>query len=205
MKPAYHRQITEQALRAQFSAAALEEVVIANLGQDALRYQVGHDHFHFDNNSFEAGRRYLDEQRALIAPALARGDTLSARAAFGRLTHAAQDFYAHSNYVALWRALNGSDDPAAIDPLNGSLLQHPDLRSGRLYYPLEVLTFIPAFEPHITPRLPVDSHAQMNKDHPARPDFDLAFAAAVKRTEYEFGLATAALAPQVLALFVGHV
>jgi len=204
LNPTNHRAITQQALSSHVSPAALRMIIAANLGQDVLRYQIGHDHFHFDNNAFAAGQRYMDEQRALIAPALAGGDAPSAWAAFGRLTHAAQDFYAHSNYVALWLDATGSDDPQAIDPLNAALLQHPHLHSGKLYYPLEVLTFIPVLEPYVTPRLPADSHAQMNKDKPGRPHFDLAFSAAVKRTQHEFNLVVEALTPRALSLFVNR-
>jgi hypothetical protein len=201
MNTANHRAITEQALGTRVSPAALEAISAANIGQDALRYQIGHDHFHFDNNAFAAGNRYVDEQRRLATSLLERGLAPAARAAFGRLTHAAQDFYAHSNYVSLWLAAGGAEDARAIDPLDPALLQHPGLRSGKIYLPLEALTYFPALVPHVAPYLPQDSHTHMNKDNPARPHFELAFGAAVKRTQHEFDLIASALAPQALALF----
>ena len=53
----------------------------------------------------------------VIRPALERSDPRQAWQAFGRLTHTAQDFYAHSNYVALWRERNPAAPPDQIDAL----------------------------------------------------------------------------------------
>ena len=129
----------------------------ANLGQDSLRYQFGHDEFHFDNNALAKGRAYIENQRELILPALQQGDAAAARAAFGRLSHTAQDFYAHTNYVGLWL---GSDPEtsasSAIDPLEPEILNNPGLHSGRLYYPQEVLYFIPFLRKFSLSILPPD-------------------------------------------------
>ncbi len=204
MKPHYHRAITEQALRPHFNPAALESVVRANLGQDALQYQFVHDHFHFDNSSFVAGDAYLEEQRRTVKSVLENGSQpLPARAAFGRLTHAAQDFYAHSNYIALWRERNPGAAPDAIDPQLAEALTDPRLHSGRIYPPLEWFSFLPWIGHLVVPLLPRDSHAWMNKDDPSRPDFDFAFAAAVKRTRLELDLLRAQLTPDQFARFTG--
>jgi hypothetical protein len=201
MKLQYHRAITRQALEEQVSPAALEAIMAANLGQDALRYQFGHDHFHYDSNSFPAGDAYIEEERHSIADALARGEALSARQAFGRLIHTAQDFYAHSNYVALWRERNPDAAPDQIQPQLEEVLRDARLRSGRLYYPLEALSFVPVLLPLVLPLLPRNSHAWMNKDDPSRPDFDFAYAAAVRRTEFEFQNIQRSLSPAQAALF----
>jgi hypothetical protein len=203
----YHRAITLQALREYFSPPALESVVAANLGQDHwLRGQIGHDEYHFDRNAFHKGWNYIESNRALILPALKDGDPLTARKAFGRLTHAAQDLYAHSNYVSLWlgRFPEGRWPPAEqIDPFDASLIESPELRSGKLYYPLEVLSFVPALKKYVLPLLPRDSHAWMNLDSPeSGPKFDFAFAAAVKRTHYEFVRSKDELPPDLLDLFL---
>src|SRR5690242_8169225 len=116
MKLQYHRAMTRQALEPRVSAAALETIITANLGQDILRYQFGHDHFHYDSNAFPAGDAYMEEQRRDITVALAQGQALPAQQAFGRLAHAAQDFYAHSNYVTLWRERNPHATPDEIEP-----------------------------------------------------------------------------------------
>ena len=47
---------------------------------------------------------------------------MPARQSFGRLTHAAQDFYAHSNYIALWRESHPEAAPNETDPLIAVLL-----------------------------------------------------------------------------------
>lgn len=186
MKTQYHRIITTQALSPHFSQNALETVIAANLGQDIWRYQLGHDYFHYDNNSFAAGDAYIDDLRCSVVDALQRGDTVPARESFGRLTHTAQDFYAHSNYIALWRESHPEAPPDETDPMLAALLSDSRLRSGRIYYPLEAFSFIAALKPYIVHLLPRDSHAWMNIDDPSCPNFDYAYAAAVKRTELEF-------------------
>ncbi len=202
MKEKYHRAITEQALRPHFGPAALEEIVRANLGQDVIRYQFGHDHFHYDNNSFAAGDAYIEEQRRAVIQTLQRGGPASlARAAFGRLTHTAQDFYAHSNYIALWREMHPGAAPEAIDPYLSEVVNDSHLISGRIYPPLEYISFLPLLAPLVIPLLPRDSHAWMNKDDPSRPDFDYAYTAAVKRTENELEQICRALTPQQISAF----
>ena len=203
----FHRAITVQALRVQFSETALEAVIYGNIHQDRPAGQVGHPEFHFDENAFERSRAYLEQNRLQILPALERGDPMSAWHAFGRLTHAAQDFYAHSNYVTLWLErfpADGWPPPAEIDPLDADLLACP-LRSGKIYWPLEPFSWIPALKRFIIPLLPRDSHAWMNLDTPERgPKFAYAFAAAVKRTVHEFEQTTRLFPPELLAIFRGR-
>ena len=198
-----HIRITITALEKRFSPDALATIIEANLGQDAIRYQFGHDHFHYDNNAFAAGDAYVEEQRRTVFNALSEEDALLAWQSFGRLTHTVQDFYAHSNYVTLWRERNPGVMPEQIHPQVAELLTDARLRSGRLYYPLEALSFIPGLRLLIKPLLPRDAHAWMNKDNPTRPDFDFAYHAAVKRTKMEFEHIQKALNPEQTALFVG--
>lgn len=186
MKAAYHRAISSQALQAFLSPAALEIVIRANLGQDALRYQFGHDHFHYDNNAFAAADAYAEELRQAARQAFQRGESERAWVFFGRLTHTVQDFYAHSDYVARWREQNPGGAPAQIPAYSAASGGNLPLRSGRLYYPLEILSFLPPLRPLILPLLPRDSHAWMNLDDPGQPNFEFAFAAAVKHTTLEY-------------------
>ncbi len=204
MKTQVHQSITTQALSSHFSQNALEAVIAANLGQDVWQYQFGHNHFHYDNNSFAAGDAYMDKLRRSVMDALQRGEAVLARQSFGRLTHTAQDFYAHSNYVALWRESHPGAAPDEIDPLLASLLSDSRLRSGRIYYPLEAFAFIAALKPYIVPLLPRDSHAWMNIDDPSRPNFDCAYAAAVKRTELEFERLCQVLYSEQINLLTEH-
>jgi hypothetical protein len=207
-----HRLITREALRDQFSQRALEAILSANVYQDRLAGQIGHDEFHFDNNAFAQGYAYLAKNRTEVRAALERGDVLPAWSAFGRLTHAVQDFYAHSNYVTLWLDRFPADAwprPEEIDPLDRDLLagvalsqSKGPLRSGRIYLPLEPLSWIPALKRYILPLLPRDAHGWMNLDTPNQgPKYAYAYAAAVKRTRHEFDLTIQSLAPEQLARF----
>jgi hypothetical protein len=203
VKEKYHRQITTDALNQHVENSALEIIIAANLGQDALRYQFGHDHFHYDSNSFIAAGVYIEELRQMALAAMQQDDVITARKAFGRLTHTVQDLYAHSNYVFLWRESHSDAPVQDIEPELPELLVNARLRSGRLYYPLEILSFIAAFRPLVLPVLPRDSHAWMNLDAPDRPGFELAFVAAVKRTYAEYLRIADRLTAQQIAMFNG--
>ena len=204
----YHESITRTALSGHFSPRALEFILAANLNQDnLLTGQIGHDEYHYDNNDISASDRYLKEQRSLTISALQDEQLPAAWAAFGRLIHTAQDFYAHTNYVDLWLAhVDGqsSPSPSEVVPLMEELIQSPELRSGVLYYPLEILAFIPFIKRFVIPLLPKDSHAHMHLDSPARGErFAYAFEAAVKRTEMEFDEIVAGLSIDQVHLFCG--
>lgn len=201
----FHFEMLHLALDEVFSPRALEKIIEANLYQDRLRGQIGHDEYHFDNNAFDRSYAYIEEQRALIVSSLMANEAPSARSAFGRLTHTAQDFYAHSNYIDLWLARQpGSVAPAPskVDPMDPDLIYNPALRSGKVYV-LEVLTFIPLLEPFARSLLPRDAHAWTNIDSPKRgPNFKYAFQAAVKRTKIEFEKTTKDLPHGLFVLFV---
>lgn len=190
----YHIEICQYALESKFSARALETIIDANTAQDNLGGQIGHPEYHFDDNAFDEAYAYLEEQRDIIMAVLSdRGNIDHAWEAFGRLTHAAQDFYSHSNYLELWVQTFPQDElpPAElVDALDQDIINHPDLRSGRIYFQ-EVLAFIPALRPLTRRITPADSHANMNLDYPERGQFfSYAIKAAVKRTLYEFNLVT---------------
>ncbi len=202
----YHKSMTHKALSTHFSLHALDAILAANIRQDdLLTGQIGHDEYHYDNNAIAKSDRYLEEQRVLTVTALQNYDQPSAWAAFGRLIHTAQDFYAHSNYVDLWLAnVDGQSPPhpPEIAPLINELIHSPDLRSGKLYYPLEVLSFVPFVKRFVIPLLPKDSHAHMHIDSPKRGErFEYAFEAAVKRTMVEFEITKANLSSSQISLF----
>jgi hypothetical protein len=195
MKTIYHRRITEQAVGKKVSARVLETIISANLGQDALCYQFGHDHFHYDNNAFAGGDAYVVAQRAMIQPALLKHRPHAAWQAFGRLSHTVQDLYAHSNYVAFWLKLsNEADpDPERIDPLDPGILADPALRSGKPHYFFDALLQLNLLTPAMLELAPPNSHTRLNIDGPDRPNFDYVFSAAVKRTQNEFYRVVASL------------
>jgi hypothetical protein len=190
--------MTRAALGSCFGAAALAAVVRANLGQDApLRLLVGK--YHFDRNAFEQAFEFLEEQKAAVISGLAAGRPDRARRAFGRLTHAVQDFYAHTNYAALWLAANPDHDPASgppVNPVDPAILHSEKFTVAWVYKPWEALALIAACVPILERRLPADSHARMNLDHPGRgPLFPFAISAATERTRLEF----AEIAARILA------
>ena len=201
----FHIEMMHLALDDKMSSRALDKMIAANLYQDRLRGQIGHDEYHFDHNAFEKSYAYIEEQRALTLSSLKAKDVPSAWAAFGRLTHTAQDFYAHSNYIALWLSRQPEDKhpaPVEVDPVDPDLINSPALRSGKVYR-LELLTLILPLKRFVMSLLPRDSHAWMNIDSPERgPNFPYAFQAAVKRTEIEFQKTTKDVPDDVFRLFV---
>ena len=205
LKPV-HAQITRKGLAGKFSARALAAIVGANLKQDRFLALIGHDEFHFDSNAFARSYTYLEEQRRLTRSALEANHVPSAWSAFGRLIHTAQDFYAHSNYIDLWLALQPEGtqpSPADVDPLHPDLIHAPALRSGKVYT-LELLTFIPGLKSLAMSLLPRDAHGWMNIDSPERSsNFPYAFQAALKRTRIEYRRTTENLPGDLVALFVG--
>ena len=190
----------------RFSPRAMAAIIHANVHQDRLAGQIGHDEFHFDNNAFDRSHAYMEEQRALILSALQRKDVLSAWSAFGRMSHTVQDFYAHSNYATLWVSrFDGRTlpPPPEIDPVDLSLLHSPELRSGKVYLPFEILYFFRSTRAFALRILPRDSHAWMNLDTPEQGiKFDYAMQAAIKKTGIEFEKTVAGMSDEMCRLFV---
>jgi hypothetical protein len=179
----------------------LEIIVAANKKQDALLNQFGRDEIHFDNNAIDAGNRYIKEQRGYVIASLLSPGILSAWIAFGRLTHTAQDFYAHTNYIPLWIEKHADATPGEVEPLAADMLASPELHSGKLYL-LDWLYFIPPLSRLTRRLLPRDSHAWMNLDSPRQGElFAYARAAAIKRTQSEFELLHKLLTPELFAKF----
>jgi hypothetical protein len=218
----YHALITIEALRDHFSRPVLEILLSSGAGQDGLGGQIWHPEYHYDASKFREGDRYVEQQRLLVlqrlhsAPFPGPVQLKEARLAFGRLLHAVQDFYAHSNYAALWLeqryGLTGEIpgnilpgiSPEDIDIQDTAVLQAGRLCSGKFYFPIELLSFIPALETLALRFLPEDSHARMNLDHPGRGSlFPYAYAAAVKHTRLEYTLVAAEASPDALSLFSG--
>ena len=189
MDSQYHVQLLTETLGDYFSPLALEQIIAANLGQDTLLYQLGaYPHYHFDNNKIARSLAYVDAEHAYIGTSRS---TAAQRAAFGRLTHAVHDFYAHSNYVDLWLAAHGglaATTAAQIDGLDISLLTHPRLYSGSFLLWFDTLYYIPGFRSLLRRiYLRPNSHEAMNLDSPNRgPKFAYAMAAAKQRTLYEY-------------------
>ena len=203
MKKNVHIDITKSALSGTFSVLAIEQICLANVGQDALIYQFGHDHFHVDSNSFKAAENYRIAQQAKVVAMVQAGDLNHAWIHFGKLTHTVQDLYSHSNYVELYLEKHPGCLPEEINPLDEDIFNSTKLISGRLYYPFEVITFFRNVPNWIVEMFPADSHAKMNKDYPGRRGFEHARQAAIFRTWHEFIEISKILSENETALFSG--
>jgi len=202
----YHIEIMFESLGDHLGARALGVMTTANVKQDQVRGQLGHDEYHYDNNAFAKTHAYIEAQRALVVASLQQQDAASAWRAFGRMTHSVQDFYAHSNYVTLWlERFDGRTPPPPpeVDPLDPDVIHSPRLRTGKTYYPLEFLYFIRRFRPLSLRLLPTDSHAWMNLDSPEQGfKFEYAMQAAIKRTRIEYEQTLSGLPRELISLFV---
>ncbi|MEI2690680.1 MAG: hypothetical protein V9H69_13620 [Anaerolineae bacterium] len=193
MDARYHVEITRQALADHLDEMALQVVVRANLGQDRLTNLVGHPEIHFDDSAFAAGEAYILAQRRQAAAAwLEQHDRPAALAAFGRLLHGRQDFYAHSNWVALWVASRGGPAQCTPDQVEicADPLLVPQLISGT-GVPWHFIVVRMPLLGRLARRslIPADSHEAMNLDHPGRgPLFPFAMAAAIKHSRLELDL-----------------
>lgn len=190
MDARYHVQITRQALASHFAESDLQAIIRANLGQDRLSNLLGHPEIHFDGSAFAGGEAYIAEQRRQAVAALAERDGRpAALAAFGRLLHGRQDFYAHSNWVQLWVDNHGGIAQCSPDQVEICVdpLLVPQLISGVGSVRDFVLVRLPLLGRLASRTLiPADSHEAMNLDHPGRgPLFPFAMAAAIKHTRLE--------------------
>ena len=78
MQTFYHRQVLQRALGARVSARVLAAITRANLGQDGLSGLLSHPEYHFDDNLFAEGLKYIEDQRALaVGAALQRRSGVS--------------------------------------------------------------------------------------------------------------------------------
>jgi len=96
-----HEQITADALKTTpwDDRPSLSIVAIANRGQDRSP-NTKKNEYHFDNCKFKESLDYIIAQRKIVVDN-ARNNPLESVRAFGRLLHAVQDFYAHSNWIEL--------------------------------------------------------------------------------------------------------
>lgn len=190
MLPRYHRLFTTNALQDLFNEPELNEVISGNLKQDHISGQFGHPEFHFDDSEFERTYTYLEKLRSGIIQKVIEGNNFAdARFDLGRLTHAVQDFYAHTNYIRLWAQKNRITPDTwngEIDFLDMEIINSKDLISGHFNPPWEMITFLPIIGYLFIPLFPKDSHAALNIDSPYKNDwFPFASKAAEMRTRFE--------------------
>lgn len=189
MQAKYHIEITRAAVGRRFPDHDLQRIVRANLSQDRLPNLLWRPELHFDGDALELAQAYIGEERAAAARLAILGDRAGALDAFGRLSHTRQDFYAHSNWVALWVEEQGGPDHA--DPAQVLICTDPLATPGLYAGKASVLHFLAGRVPvygrwHRRRLTPPDDHEAMNLDHPGRgPLFSFAVAAAVKHTAVE--------------------
>ncbi|MEY4545742.1 MAG: hypothetical protein RL685_1937 [Pseudomonadota bacterium] len=94
-----HRAATHDALPG-VNSRALCVIDGANAAQDSIwSLSFGRDAHHFNDCGFAVAAAYIREQYRSLDESLAAGDSEPAQEALGRILHAAQDFYSHSNWV----------------------------------------------------------------------------------------------------------
>jgi hypothetical protein len=177
--PSYHATLLQRAAPIGFSRTALLfRVIPANIAVDLNQRD---KRLHFDNSTFVAGVRHIEELWSRIEAGARRF------ANFGMLTHTVQDFYSHSNWVELHQHLQ----PIVVWDLDPSSL------------PAEVVSgTYPAVRGQSGDDTP--THAKLNKDSPypwisprgaqvvtegpnrGRTLFDLGYAAALAATCVQF-------------------
>lgn len=143
MFPRFHRQITTEALQGIFSHAALKTIVRSNIMQDVHGF-IGRPEWHYNDNKIQETHQYIASQRELLIKYLIHNNPKKSWEAFGRLLHAAQDFYAHTNYIALWE---GKHQIGTIiretDFIDRELMEDAALVSGEYLLLQELLCMLP--------------------------------------------------------------
>lgn len=188
MNSYFHTLITIDALAENFSKNALKEIIRVNVKQDSIIGQLFHNEYHYDNNKLSLAHQYIQDQKYICIKAIRKSSIKSARRAFGRLIHTAQDFYAHSNYAMLLSMATPSMDSHVplLDCGNPEILNNKDLRSHKVYFPIDHLSIIPFFAEHLKQYAPDDSHLRMNLDTPLSGKlFVVVYGLAAKRTSDE--------------------
>jgi hypothetical protein len=196
----YHIEITKRSLGPYFTPATLQEIVGANIGQDSLLSLFGVEpHRHVCDCTLTQSLAYVEDEHARIAElSQTPGGEREQRAAFGRLLHTVQDFYAHTNYIALWLAETGGAeriDTATINGLDPQILAHPALRIAQWVAWRDPFYYLPVVG-NVMRRfwLPEASHEAIHLDSPDRGSlFPLALAVACQHTLVEYWRAVKAI------------
>ena len=189
MEGKYHRQMLNDVLSHHFNKVDLDIITRANLRQDWPRGQL-HPEYHFDNSTFAESEAFIQQQRQIVLDALTVKNRETALAAFGRLLHTRQDFYAHANWVRLQVTQQGGIDDCLPEDIQicPDPLAEKDLISGNASIPRWLLYRVPLLGPFVKRfYLPPDSHEAMNLDNPKQsPLFAYAMSAATRHTQLEF-------------------
>ncbi|WP_238325492.1 HET-C-related protein [Leptospira inadai] len=184
-----HGEMTEEVLRSLgFSKKDIELVSNANKGQD---YHQGTPKFHFDGaENFQqimsGGMKYIEEQWDLInGEKSTKNEILQA---FGRIAHAIQDFYSHSNYVELYLKNVGDPEGKVVSPVDVptffEAMTSANLQSFRDILIKELRTGVFSVSNHFMGTEDPNDHYNMNHDDPSRPRHGFARSAAARDTYF---------------------
>jgi hypothetical protein len=207
MQSRYHIEMTRNSLGSFFAERTLLQIARANVGQDSLSSFLGQEsRRHVCNCTVAESLAYIEEEHAQIAQLADNGGNRNGgavvyrqRAALGRLLHTVQDFYAHTNYVALWvaeHARRRSVDAALVelfhhDGMDAAILENSSLQVAQWSTWREPFYYVPILGRVMRQwSLPASSHEAIHLDSPRRGVyFYLAVALARKRTVAEYGRA----------------
>jgi hypothetical protein len=194
----YHIELTNKSLGSFFTSMSLDEIARANVQQDSFLSLFGVEaRRHVCDCMVNDSLAYIDEEHAKIAElATQPGEAARQRAALGRLLHTVQDFYAHTNYVALWLAERGATTlPREAGELDPRLLAHPELQVAQWLTWREPFYYVPVVGQAMRRVwLPKNSHEAINLDSPrSGGHFHVAMAIAHQRTRGEYARAVAAI------------
>jgi hypothetical protein len=193
----FHISMTEEAIGQHFDKGDLDIIIRANLEQDSLR-NIFNPIVHFDDSRLEESQEYIVAQRRLAADHFLAGDRQEALRALGRLLHTRQDFYAHSNWAALWVERHGGLE--ATRPDDVEICADPAGEAGVMTGRASLFWYFACRLPLLGNWLersvaPSDSHEVMNLDYPERgPLFAYALQAATNHTREELRLLLDSLA-----------
>ncbi len=175
MKLNYHRNMVRKSLKkAGFGSKCIECAVEGNEKQDAISGQ-DDTNWHFDGCDFDGGAKFIRDQWAEIDKLIKGGcekNLCDIMKAWGRISHAVQDFYAHSNWVEL-----GNKDIWDLDPKS-----LPEEMVSGIWI---VSLYVCVKEGKACPTHGLLSHDydDISKDKPGRPNFGKALRLAVKATD----------------------
>lgn len=119
-KERWHKAISWSALHF-FKNEYLREIIAVQDEMDRVANLclAGIDKWHFNDCDFEGASRNLAKVYEEILAALEKHDKPEAARLFGRALHAAQDFYAHSNWVELQGGKRAAEMPL-VDESDGN-------------------------------------------------------------------------------------
>lgn len=176
MKLNYHRNMVRKSLtRAGFGPDCIKCAIKGNKKQDAVPRGQIHTAYHMDGCDFAGGAKLIQAQWKNIEELLeddCEENLCAIMEAWGRLSHAVQDFYSHSNWVDMGNKLLWDLNPKSLPKKIKSgvfVLSGFKCRQNGKACPTHAVFF--------------HAHDDLSKDKPDRPNFIRAYRLAYKHTK----------------------